>query len=195
MMPVIWSERGVIGFLLLGPREGGGLYTQEEIEIARSTGERLLDTAAGIALSQRLMRLQREQMAATQVLDQRTRRVLHDEVLPLIQTAMISLDQGESTESTIAQLSSAHQEVSNLLRELPVAITSDIERLGFTDALRKMVDAEFARAFDRLEWRLEDGINTEAKRLSPLAAETLYYAAREMIRNAAKHARPIVKAS
>ncbi len=63
----LWSERGVIGFLLLGPRQGGGLYSQEEIEIARATGERLLDTAVQHRASQRLMRLQRERMAATQV--------------------------------------------------------------------------------------------------------------------------------
>ncbi len=78
--------------------------------------------------------------------------MLHDDVLPLIQTAMISLDQGESTESTMTQLSSAHQEVSDLLRELPMATTPDIARLGIADALRKMVDVEFARAFDHVAW-------------------------------------------
>ena len=37
----LWSERGLIGMLLLGPKRDGGLYTQEEIEIARASGERL----------------------------------------------------------------------------------------------------------------------------------------------------------
>ena len=92
----LWREQGLAGVLLFGPRRDNGLYTQEVIEAARATGERLIDLAAGVALSQRLMLLQRERMAATQVLDQRTRRVLHDEVLPLIHTAMLSLASGAS---------------------------------------------------------------------------------------------------
>ena len=35
----LWSERGLIGLLLLGEKLRGGLYGQEEIEIARATGE------------------------------------------------------------------------------------------------------------------------------------------------------------
>ena len=42
----LWSERGLIGVLLLGEKRDGGLYTQEEIEIARASGERLIDTQA-----------------------------------------------------------------------------------------------------------------------------------------------------
>ena len=42
----LWSARGPIGVLLLGDRRDGGLYTQEEMEIARAAGEHLLDTAA-----------------------------------------------------------------------------------------------------------------------------------------------------
>jgi len=185
----LWGARGLTGMLLVGPRRGDGLYTQEEIEIARSTGERLIDTAASIALSQRLVQLQRERMATTQILDQRTRRVLHDEVLPLIHTAMLSLSAGKPTDDAFKHLSGAHQEISNLLRELPPTITPQIARLGLIAALRKMVEVEFAQAFDALDWRCEDGVVAAAARMRPLAAETLYYAAREAVRNAAKHAR------
>jgi len=186
----LWRERGLVGFLLFGPRRDDGLYTQEEIEIARSTGERLLDTAASLALSQRLMQLQRERMATTQILDQRTRRVLHDEVLPLIHTAMLALAAGQPAEAALQQLSETHAQVSDLLRELPPTVTPEIARLGLLGALRKAVEVEFAPAFAGVAWHSEEGVEAQAARLSPLAAETVYFAARELVRNAAKHARP-----
>ena len=185
----LWGLRGLTGILLVGPRRGNGLYTQEEIEIARSTGERLVDTAASTALSQRLMQLQRERMAATQILDQRTRRVLHDEVLPLIHTAMLSLSAGKPADAVLAQLSDAHQEVSKLLRELVPTVLPEIARLGLIGALRRMLDVEFAQAFEAVTWHCEAGVEALAAGARPQAAETLYYAAREIVRNAAKHAR------
>ena len=99
----MWSERGLAGVLLLGPREDGSLYSEEELEIGRAAGERLIDAAASLALSQKLMQLQREQMTATQLLDQRTRRVLHDEVLPLIHTAMLSLPPDAAAQTAVAR--------------------------------------------------------------------------------------------
>ena len=185
----LWSERGCIGMLLLGPRKDNSLYTQEEIEIARSTGERLIDTAAGVTLSQRVMQLQRKRMSTTQILDQRTRRVLHDEVLPLIHTAMLTMAAGESVEVAIQQLADAHQEVSDLLRELPMAATPEIKRLGLIGALHRMVEVEFAQTFDAVKWRYGDEVEAQAMLLAPLAAETIYYATRELVRNASKYAR------
>ena len=186
----LWRERGLIGVLLFGPRRDGSLYTREEIEIARSTGERLMDTAASVALSQRLMRLQRERMAATQLLDQRTRRVLHDEVLPLIHTAMLGLAAGQGTDAALAQLADAHGQVSRLLRELPPTALPEIARLGLIAALRKMVEVEFPAAFSQVTWQYDEAAVAAAARLRPEAAETVCYAARELVRNAAKHARP-----
>lgn len=87
----LWSERGLIGVLLLGEKRDGSLYTQEEIELARATGERLIDTQASAAMAQRLMALQRERLAESQIIDQRTRRVLHDEVLAHLHTAILKL--------------------------------------------------------------------------------------------------------
>jgi hypothetical protein len=87
----LWSERGLIGTLLLGNKRDGGLYTQEEIEIARAAGERLIDTQASTEMARRLMALQRQRLAESQVVDRRTRRVLHDDVLPRLHTAMLML--------------------------------------------------------------------------------------------------------
>src|SRR5439155_10768663 len=87
----LWGERGLIGALLLGEKRDGGLFTEEEIEIARASGERLIDTQASVEMAQRLMSLQRRRMAESQVLDRRARRVLHDDVLPQLHTAMLAL--------------------------------------------------------------------------------------------------------
>ena len=103
---------------------------------------------------------------------------------------MLALDAGESTETALDHLSEAHQEVSTLLRELPMTTTPDIARLGLLGALRKMIVTDFAQTFDAVEWHCEDGVEQETGRLSPMAAETLYYATRELVRNAAKHAKP-----
>jgi len=86
----LWSERGLIGILILGPKQDGSLYALEEIEIARTVGERLIDMRASTEIAQRLMALQRQRLAESQIVDRRTRRVLHDEVLPHLHAALLS---------------------------------------------------------------------------------------------------------
>ena len=76
------------------------------------------------------------------------------------------------------------------MRELPPTVTPEITRLGLMAALRKAVEVEFAHAFAKVTWRCDEGIEGHMAALSPVAAETLYYAARELVRNAAKHAQP-----
>ena len=87
----LWSERGLIGLLLLGEKSDGGFFSQEEIEIARASGERLVDIQASTAMARRLMALQRQRLAEGQVLDRRGRRMLHDEALPRLHTALLAL--------------------------------------------------------------------------------------------------------
>ena len=65
----------------------------------------------------------------------------------------------------------------------------EIRRLGLMGALQKMVDIEFAQSFDEVEWRIEPGVEEPISQMTPLAAETIYYATRELVRNAAKYAR------
>lgn len=205
----LWSERGLIGVLLLGEKRSGGLYTQEEIEIARAASERLLDTQASAELAQRLVALQRQRLAESQVLDRRTRRVLHDDVLPLIHAAMLALQTQTidddrwteepyspptahpppSTEQATVLLADAHHQIANLLRELPPTAEPELLKLGLVGALRHIVEGELRGAFDRVEWSVEPDVKPAAAALSPLHAEVLYYAAREVIRNAARHGR------
>jgi signal transduction histidine kinase len=194
----LWSERGLIGVLLLGNKHNSGLYTQEEIEMARATGERLIDTQASAEMARRLMALQRQRLAESQLLDNRTRRVLHDDVLPRLHTTMLSLSAGtaangasdtasSATAEAITLLADTHRQIANLLRVLPAPTAPEIARLGLIGALRHVVERELRDAFERVTWQLEPTAEEAASHLPPLAAEVLFGAAREAMRNSARY--------
>lgn len=194
----LWSERGLIGVLLLGHKRGNGLYTQEEIEIARAAGERLIDARASAELARRLMSLQRQRLSESQVVDRHTRRVLHDDVLPQLHATMLMLQasvldesnaqSGPSSEA-VAQLADIHRQIANLLHEMPATAGSDVARLGLVGALRGSVANELGSAFDSVSWRIEPEMERRAEQLPALTAEVMFYAAREAIRNAARYGR------
>jgi signal transduction histidine kinase len=190
----LWSERGLIGALLLGEKRDGGLYTQEEIELARATGERLIDTQASTEMSRRLMALQRERLTESQIIDQQTRRVLHDEVLAHLHTAMLKLssvpdDQAQNNAEVVALLGEMHHQIANLLHAIPTTTTREVARLGLAGALRQALDYELKTAFDTVTWQVEPEAAQAIQRLSPLTAEVIFSAAREALRNAARHGR------
>jgi signal transduction histidine kinase len=211
----LWGARGLMGVLLLGEKRDRGLFTQEEIEIARASGERLIDMQAGVEMAQRLMTLQRRRMAESGVLDRRTRRVLHDDVLPQLHTAMLALSgftgggrqttddrrqqnvvrrpssvvTKEAPDEALLLLADAHRQISDLLREMPSPGAPEVGRLGLVGALRRVVDEELAEAFDGVTWDVEPEAASRAADLPALPAEVVFYAAREAMRNAARYAR------
>lgn len=184
------SKHGVIGLFLLGNRLDGGLYTEEDIAAARAGGERLMDTLAGAELTRRLILLQRQKMVETQLVDQKTRRTLHDEVLPKIHTAILSLyGEDEKPDAAIESLTEIHKEISDLLHQIPSAAIAPVQKHGLTGALQRLLKVDMAHHFDETVFgaKAEDG--HEADQLSPIKAEVVYYACREALRNAAKHGR------
>lgn len=190
----LWSERGLVGLLLLGDKQDGSLYTEEEIEIARAGGERLADLLASAEMARRLVMLQRQRMAASGILDRRARRVLHDEVLPRLHSALIrlgSLPEAElpAAQQSMAELVDIHRQISALLRDLPRPAAPELQRLGLIEALQRALADEFAGSFDSVSWEVEPETARRSLELPELALEVLYYAAREAIRNAARHAR------
>ncbi|MGW8226521.1 MAG: sensor histidine kinase, partial [Anaerolineales bacterium] len=186
----LWSERGLIGIMLLGTKRGEGLYAQEEIEIARSVGERLIDMRASTEIARRLMALQRQRLAESQIADRRTRRVLHDELLPDLHAALLALSSSQAEhQGVIAALSSAHHQIADLLRDLPVVTAPDVYQLGLIDALKKTITNEFSSAFEEVVWEIPDDVSCQLEQVSPLVSEVVYFAAREAIRNAARHGR------
>jgi signal transduction histidine kinase len=186
----LWSERGLVGVLLLAEKRDGSFYTQEEIEIARAIGERLIDTQASAEMARRLMALQRQRLAESQVIDRQTRRVLHDDVLPLLHTAMLQVNNGKANNNeAVTLLSAAHRQISDLLHEIPATAVTDVARLGLMGALERSVANELGSAFDATKWHIEPEAGNLMANISPLTTEVLFYAAREAIRNAARHGR------
>jgi signal transduction histidine kinase len=183
----LWSERGLIGMLLLGEKRDGGLYAQEEIEIARATGERLIDIKAAAEMARRLIALQRQRLTEGQVMDRRARRALHDEILPRLHTALLNLN--GAAPDAINLLTEVHREISDLLRELPPAITPQIARRGLVGALKEEVGSEFEQAFEGVTWEIEADAEPKAKTIPALTAEVIFYATREAVRNAARYGR------
>ncbi len=185
----LWGTRGLIGVLLLGEKAGGGLYTQEEIEIARASGERIIDTQASAEMARRLMALQRQRLAESQVLDQQTRRVLHDEVLPGLHAALLMVGGTEPSSEVVSLLSDTHHRIADLLHAMPTAAVPEVARLGLVGALHQAVDRELGSAFDEVVWEVLPEAEQRARSIPPLTAEVLFYAAREAIRNAARYGR------
>jgi signal transduction histidine kinase len=190
----LWSERGMIGVLLLGMKLDGGLYTQEEIEIARTVGERLIDVRASAEMASRLMALQRQRMAESQVLDQRARRVLHDDTLPQLHAAILELrkvlpDGDQSPDEVITLLGEVHRQIADLLRDMPATSAPEVTKLGLFGALQRSVEDELRGAFNAVDWEIAPKAQEEAESIPALTSEVLYYAAREAVRNAARHGR------
>ena len=193
----LWSERGLIGLLLLGEKSDGGFFSQEEIEIARASGERLVDIQASTEMARRLMALQRQRLAEGQVLDRRGRRMLHDEVLPRLHTALLALSRLAPENQTAGQseaidlLVEVHHQISDLLRQIPAATAPELARLGLAGALQQVLENELKDAFDGVTWQVSPAAAECLPGLPALSAEVIFYAAREAMRNAALHARPI----
>jgi signal transduction histidine kinase len=188
----LWGERGLIGILLLGAKRDGGLYTQEEIETARAGGERLIDAQASAEMAHRLMALQRRRLTESQVVDRRTRRVLHDDVLPRLHAAMLTLSASGGDEphaEAVDTLADAHRLIADLLHDMPSTTTPEVARLGLVAALRRTIDEEFGNAFDSVTWNVSSAAEARSHDIDSLTAEVLFYAAREAVRNAARHGR------
>lgn len=185
----LWADRGLIGALLLGEKQDRSLYTQEEIAVARTSGERMIDLLAGEEMARRLMALQRRRLAETQVLDRRTRRALHDEVLPDLHAAILRLgslpERTPAVEEAIHVLTGMHRQISGLIRISPAVLLDQSNSGAFAHVLQAAIETEFQGEFDSIQWDLSQ----QTPPLDPLAAEVLFYATREAVRNAALHAR------
>jgi len=185
----LWGERGLTGLFLLGAKADGGLYSQEEIEIARLAGERLIDAQASTEMASRLMSLQRQRLAQSQIVDQQSRRMLHDDVLPRLHTALLALTGPEpGIREAIGHLTEVHRSVSNLLRDMPSSQPGLLARLGMAGALGNVLENELAGAFETVTLDLQPDALDAVQKLPGFMSEVLFYAVREAVRNAASHA-------
>jgi two-component sensor histidine kinase len=88
----IYDELGLVALLYLGPREDGGTFTDEDMELARACGQRILDTLSDHEAMQAVSGLLRRRIVNVKLLDAQHRRVLHDDILPQMHLALLRLE-------------------------------------------------------------------------------------------------------
>ena len=189
----------VSGLLLLWLHRPGQLLTEGAVALARSTGERILEERAAAALTEQLMEVQRryahqgESLEAATALGGRTRRALHDELLPRLHAALLELAALPQAQQTSIVLTEAHKLVSDVLRDAPPDAREELARFGTWDALQRAADSELNSPIYSVTWN----IAREARevRLTAARQEALFYAAREMLRNIRRYAAPLAETS
>jgi signal transduction histidine kinase len=193
----LWNDRGLAGALLLGEKQDGGIYTQEEMEIAQASGERLLDVLAGAEMGRMVMGLLRRRIAEVKLLGGQGRRILHDEVLPQLHTAILQLEGSaygaerpdQEAASSVETLTAVHRQLSDLIRAVPTAAPHQLARHGLVAALRHLVQDDFGGDFEEITWQVESETVAAAGDIPLFMGEAIFYAAQEAIRNAARHGR------
>ena len=195
------DSRGVIGRLILGPRLNGSEYTVQELQVAATCAERILDALAGEQLARVAVNLLQQRIAQVQVLSAQHKRIIHDEVLPQIHLALLKveglravgqddiLSNNERIDEATGALTHAHRRLSGLVREMSNAVPTRLESEGLIAALHSAVDHDFRDSFDALDWQVEPGAPARAQRLPLFVSEVIFFAAQEAIRNAARHGR------
>jgi signal transduction histidine kinase len=108
--------------------------------------------------------------------------------LPQLHAALLTLGGHDAPPEAIDALTSAHRGISDLLREMPASISPTAKR-GVLGALRYEVEGELAGKFDEVVWHVEPNAEAALDRLPSLIGESVYFAAREAVRNAAKYGR------
>lgn len=188
----LWSERGLSGVLLLGEKRDGGLYAEEEIQVARAGSERLLDTLAAVEAARRLMALLRQRVAQVRVMEGQGRRVLHDQVLPQLHTAILYLhavQHDPAVGQAIEALTAAHHEIADLMRDTIHAAPEYLAEQGLIPALRTLVETDYAGQFTGIHWQVGAQAEVFVRELPLFVAQVVFFAAQELIRNAARHGR------
>jgi signal transduction histidine kinase len=144
---------------------------------------------AGERIAQRLVQIQRRRFAETRVLDLRTRRALHDNILPELHMIALQLSacapHDPAVREALQSLTRVHHQVSDLIHTSGGTFVSNERNGQLVQALHDMVDEEFAEVFDSVTWHT----TSTPFELDPLLHEVVYNAVREAVRNAALHGR------
>ena len=208
----IFDERGLVAALYLGPREDGGAFTEEDMDLAQACGQRILDTLGDHEAMQAVAGLLRRRTVDVKLLGAQQRRILHDEILPQMHLALLRLEtirsmtdvkagDPESAESSeicreqglnaaIDMISDAHRRLATMMRTTEPGAPLRLERDGMMHAIHTMLEQDFQNAFDEIEWRVSEETATAIDEVTPPAiAELIFAAVQEALRNAARHAR------
>jgi signal transduction histidine kinase len=188
----LWDGRGLAGALVLGAPLPGAVYSEELMEVAAACCARLTDALAGERAARMLADVLRQRIAEVKVLGSQGRRTLHDDVLPHIHAALIHLSampDDTTAQNAVTALSSAHRELSALIRTLPPATPHRLEHVGLVQTLHDLATLDFGAAFDAVTWNIAPGVEAKLAKTPQFVGEVVSYAVQETLRNAARHAR------
>src|SRR6266571_2475326 len=88
----IYDELGLVAMLYLGPRQDGGAFTDEDMDLAHACGQRILDTLGDHEAMQAVAGLLRRRIVDVKLLGAQQRRILHDDILPQMHLALLRLE-------------------------------------------------------------------------------------------------------
>src|SRR6266571_7408865 len=88
----IYDELGLVAMLCLGPREDGGAFTDEDMNLAHACGQRILDALGDHEAMQAVAGLLRRRIVDVKLLGAQHRRILHDDILPQMHLALLRLE-------------------------------------------------------------------------------------------------------
>ncbi len=201
----IYDELGLVAKLYLGQREDGSVFTNEDMDLAQACGQRILDTLRDHEAMLAVAGLLRRRTVDVKLLGAQQRRVLHDEILPMLHLALLHLETARSLDGrepainhrseqvlsdAIGSISTVHHQLATMMRAMATGAPHRLERDGMMHAIHAMLEQDFQHAFDEVEWRVSE----EAARyiddlVPPAIAELIFAAVQEALRNAARHAR------
>jgi signal transduction histidine kinase len=101
----MYDERGLVATLYLGPRQDGGAFTDEDMDLAHACGQRILDTLGDHEAMQAVAGLLRHRIVDVKLLGAQQRRVLHDEILPQMHLALLRLEKLHSLTDALIRTS------------------------------------------------------------------------------------------
>lgn len=185
----LWNEKGLTGLLFIGKKIDNGLYSQEEIQIARSISERIIDIHASTQMAKTLIDTQRKKMTETKLIDSQTRRILHDDILPILHTSIIDINSDTDKQEIISSISSAHKKISDLLANNGNDNLTKVSKDGLIKAVKIFVEKEMKNHFESINWEINQEAEEYLINLSLTVNEVIFYAIREIIRNSAKYAK------
>jgi two-component sensor histidine kinase len=208
----IFDERGLVAALYLGPREDGGAFTDEDMDLAQACGQRILDTLGDHEAMHAVAGLLRRRTVDVKLLGAQQRRVLHDEILPQMHLALLRLetlrsksndksdvvensepsDKGreQGLKEAIDLISDAHRRLATMMRTTAPGAPHRLEQDGLMYAIHTMLEQDFQNAFDEIDWQVSEETATAIDiAIPPAIAELIFGAVQEALRNAARHGR------
>jgi signal transduction histidine kinase len=208
----IYDELGLVAMLYLGPRQDGGAFTDEDMDLARACGQRILDTLSDHEAMQAVSALLRRRIVNVKLLDAQHRRILHDDILPQMHLALLRMEtlryqdvaranMEEQKDRNAAQakqlldesidlISDAHRRLAGMMRASAPSAPHRLEHDGLMNAIAAMLEQDFRNAFDEVAWDVSEATMQCIDEITPPAiAELIFAAVQESLRNAARHGR------